>query len=872
MDANGLRFFLLANAGHWRSHDHTRYDSGCRALRLASEREVVSPIDAAAEAVALAALDVVPRAVDSFGSVARWDGEAMAVVVHTGHLPGDAITLPLDVAPTDICVGTDGVLYAALPDAVLMHDLRGRFATTRVPTEGFVPWRLAAHADGGVLLMERTSGRLARLEGRPLSLQTPARDEYAPQVFRPELENCFPPTLRRLTQISWPADEQPIALAAYPGPALRLLSWGPDGAARLRSIDATSGTLTPAVPLAGGRYAYSLAWLANGAIAVRLPGRTDALSFDDGGIVLGEVFPLATGAVEASFAHTLEMPPRYPLNDDEAEPLLPLSLVNTARQGEATNWADTADGLAAQWLDSGQPDTVWHRLMAEASIPAGTGFIVWLAATADPAPPPLDDAGAWQPHGFGRDIAALAPDTMAGPVPRAAWDRAPSELPGHPGLASWTAERDRRGLFGVLIQDATRRVRRLVGRYLWVRCTLLGDGRATPEILALRAWAGRFDYVDHYLPRFLRETQFGADAQAAGERLATLPASAIASLDAGGAAAAAVVQALQQQLPDISGALAATPIEPQQRWRLFDSSRQATWHLVRDPLGARDIGVYRPKATPSDFLSRMVANYEGVLTTLEDRVASAHVLTHPATVPEPQLDWLGAWVGVAFDAALPANRRRAWLREAPRLARWHGTRRGLSFALDVASGGGVSGGEIVVIEDFRLRRLLATLLGVDLVDEDDPLLPGLGHSGNSIVGDTLFLADQQQAELMALFRDDQATDAENDAVRAFYGRLAHRATVFVHQEVEPQDLGLIRRIVELEAPAHVDVRVVTASKPLLVGVSSLVAVDTYLAPPAAPQPVRVQRSVLGMGDLVRQSPALDPRVGGSTAPILNQEP
>jgi phage tail-like protein len=346
----------------------------------------------------------------------------------------------------------------------------------------------------------------------------------------------------------------------------------------------------------------------------------------------------------------------------------------------------------------------------------------------------------------------------------------------------------------------------------------------------------------------------------------------MASLDAGGAAEAAVVQTLQQQLPDISGALAATPIEPKQRWRLFDSSRQATWHLVRDPLGARDIGVYRPKATPSDFLSRMVANFEGVLTTLEDRVASAHVLTHPTTVSEPQLDWLATWVGVTFDAALPADRRRAWLREAPRLARWHGTRRGLSFALDVASGGGVSGGEIVVIEDFRLRRLLATLLGVDLVDEDDPLLPGLGRSGNSIVGDTLFLADQQQAELMALFRDDQAADAENDAVLAFYGRLAHRATVFVHQEVEPQDLALIRRIAELEAPAHVDVRVVTATKPLLVGVASLVAVDTYLAPPARPQPVRVQSSVLGMGDLVRQSPALDLRVGGSTAPILNQEP
>jgi len=90
--------------------------------------------------------------------------------------------------------------------------------------------------------------------------------------------------------------------------------------------------------------------------------------------------------------------------------------------------------------------------------------------------------------------------------------------------------------------------------------------------------------------------------------------------------------------------------------------------------------------------SRMLANFEGVMTTLEDRVAAAHVFTDPATVPEPHLDWLGGWIGVAFDPVLPAARRRDWLADAPRLARWHGTRRGLALALDVATGGGVRGG------------------------------------------------------------------------------------------------------------------------------------------------------------------------------------
>jgi phage tail-like protein len=299
-------------------------------------------------------------------------------------------------------------------------------------------------------------------------------------------------------------------------------------------------------------------------------------------------------------------------------------------------------------------------------------------------------------------------------------------------------------------------------------------------------------------------------------------------------------------------------------------SGRRTWRLTRDDKG--NIGIFVPQASRADFLGRMLANFEGMLTQLEDRIATAHLFSDPDATPEPQLDWLASWVGVAFDAALPAAYRREWLNNAEALARWHGTRRGLLLALNIATGHGVQGGKIIVIEDFRLRRILATLLGVDLGGELDPLLPGLVQSANSIVGDTLVLGDQEQVELLALFREEVATVAENDEVLGFLGQLAHRATVLVYQDVAPQDLGLIRRIVELESPAHVDARVVTVSWPLMVGLYSLVGVDTFLGPPRHSLQVQLDRSGLGRGDYLSGPAALDPRMRGAATPPLAPRP
>lgn len=867
MDANGQRFWLLADDAHFPLRDRTHWDTDCRRLRLASERRLTPALPPAeAFAAALEALERVPRAVDALECVARWDPATNAVRVRSA-LPDDALLLTPDATPSDLSSGADGVLYLLLAGEVQLHDLRGRWSDVRVALPGFSPWRAAPAEDGGAWLLERTTGRLARLTGRPRRTETPQPDDYDPRVFRPCPENACAPQVRLAAEPPWTVPETPVALASGPDGALALLSWASgDGLPRVRRWQPDLERWAAPLELQGATYAYALAWLAPDRIALRVPGRTDAPAYAwDAPQPLGEVYPLAPDAVEAPFCNGAVQPPCYPAGPDAAEPLHPLSLRQMARRGEARNHADGPDGLVAHLLDSGDTTTVWHRLFAEAVLPPRCGFVAWLAATNEPVPPAAADLPAWHAHGFGPDIATLDAAMAAPQLPRAAWEPVASELPHHGGLLGGGIERDRRGLFSVLVQNSRQRVRALTGRYLWLRLVLHGDGRATPEIAALRAWGSRFSYVDRYLPRLYRESVFGPPAMQPGERLAQIDPEFAAGLDAGGAPDELLRARLRlaQVLP---GAAARIEVERAgQQWLLLDGA--GGWRLRRED---GFIAVYRPRATPADFNARLLASFEGVLTRLEDQVASAHLLSDPAVAAEPQLDWLASWIGVAFDPVLPATRRRDWLAGAPQLARWHGTRRGLQLALDIASGGGVRGGEIVVLEDFRLRRILATLLGVDLSDEHDPLLPGLQASGNSVVGDTLFVGDGERAELAALFNAGQLGAAGEAAALDFDGLLAHRATVLVHQAVEPQDLALLRRIAQLESPAHVEVRVAQASWPLLVGIASLVGVDTYLGPPRQPRPVQVERSGLGLGDYLIGAAALDPRLAG--APVLAPPP
>lgn len=798
MDSNGLKFWLLADAHHWAVAGEPpalEYDDSRRALRLARQRreETISENRSVAEA----RLEFVPQTRDRMGNRAWYDAEWNRIVasgpdgtpVPVYRLVDDPST---DVTLTDIALGDDGVLYMAVDGNILMHDRRERWRDVVVTAEDFQAWRLAAIPGGGAWVLDRSNRKLARLAGYPLSDR--AYKPYAAGVIRPCRENANPPRLTVMEDVVWPLEEQLVGLACSLQGELALLSWLATGDCQLRRMN-EHYLLTEPLTLLGSETPYSIAWVSNELLAVLLTGTDigEAAELRNEARVyrvarakgrqwpLGDLYPLKRDYSFGPFIHGSDYPPHYPAFST-SHALHKISFPFFTRLGEAANSIP-----AVSFMDSGEVDTVWHRLYLEAVIPRGCGVRFWLAASNERLTHSEIESRDWFEHRFGERYQQGGRSEL----PVGAWESQASELPHHPGLLPCEREPGHKGLFSVLIQRAGRKVRSLSGRYLHVKLELTGPGNATPELYAVRAYNSRFSYVEHYLPKLYWETTFKPEA---------------------------------------------------------------------DEEGA---------ATQADFLERFIGNLEGVMTSLEDRIAYSDLVTRPETVPTEALDWLAEWVGFQFEAGWSESQRRIFLSRALELYQWHGTVRGLSLALDIATNGGVSGGEIVVLEDYRLRRTFATILGANLDDDEDPLTLGGIETGNSFVGDTLFIGDKDQEdkalqrEFLALFSADLPVNpAEQAAIDAFFERLAYRVTILVHQGIEPQDLGMIERIAEREVPAHVLWRVLPTTAPLLVGISSLIGVDTYLTRKPPPRPARVNRSYVGRGDYVMGPAVLDRRLDG----------
>jgi phage tail-like protein len=121
-------------------------------------------------------------------------------------------------------------------------------------------------------------------------------------------------------------------------------------------------------------------------------------------------------------------------------------------------------------FDGQEPGCVWHRLLMDGTIPAGTQVQIQSRAADTKAALNAID---WNPE----------------PQPYLRFTG--SELPYYrPALGCCS---NKTGTWELLFQAA-------VGRYLQIQLTLIGNGRSTPRLQAVRAYYPRFSYLTKYLP------------------------------------------------------------------------------------------------------------------------------------------------------------------------------------------------------------------------------------------------------------------------------------------------------------------------------------------------------------------------------------
>ena len=263
-------------------------------------------------------------------------------------------------------------------------------------------------------------------------------------------------------------------------------------------------------------------------------------------------------------------------------------------------------------------------------------------------------------------------------------------------------------------------------------------------------------------------------------------------------------------------------------------------------------------ANGADVRERLLANFESILTPLESRIAAAEYLMNPETAPAANLNWLSESLGQPLPAHWPEHRQRRWLRNVTLIQQRKGTLPALNLALDIVTDGGVQRGSVVVIENFRLRRTMATILGVSMDDEGHPLTLGTGISGNSIIGDSLILSEMNSREFLALFAPEITTDNEREAVAAFFDKYAHRLSILLHGNARSQRRE-VEEMLKQQLPAHLQWRIIETEHPFILGTSPLLSVDTWVEERPANERVTINKTKIGRTDLLVNPLAFSPR-------------
>lgn len=866
MDANGLRSFGLSygrGLNGWRVIDSTGVPrvavehSSCHlidAVRLANRAALEPFTETATDAGDVVLQPAIAR--DRFGNYVVWHAGrktlySVSATAIENRLEPVAVPLPEGAAPVrDLAMGADDVLYVAGANGVWLIDMRARFEPFQLAAAGFEAHKLTADAQQGVWALDVTNGRVSRVTGLPQFTTGVDLLRERNQRFEAAESAAQPPALRVMTA-TLDTSERAVALASHKDTVAVLVVGGER--ASLRVLTDEQRWSAP-IRFDGPRFPHSFGFLSDEQFAVLAdvtalaPDGTPQSQRDLGAFIY---------RLDAS---VLRQACQYPKTT--LDPLAPLGDYYPLTGRTSGPLANAAPGSTPRLYFPRQRQ--WMMSGVELNLP-------------EPAPLSRLSLAARATYGvvanFAQNDAGKAIRSAVGVIDTrdatTAWHRLYIEatVPRGAAMIVWLAAND--GAPPHFELDANERD--ATHEATWFP-HLVGDAAALPSSMRLAPATPRATWLQEPsevpLGRSLLEGErqpnvsglFSVLVQRAGLTVRTLRGQRLwAVIELFGDSRATVELVALRAYAS--------------RFSYRDKYLPALYH--EQLYGAE---ADRPgPATPADFLERFIDLFEGVLTSMEDRIANAHLFTDVAACPADTLPWLGTWIGFALEdlrGLASTHRARNMLLNAPLLARRHGTLDGLRWMLDIATDGAVTRGRIVVIENFRLRRTLATILGADLAEENDPLTLGITQTGNSFVGDSLFLGDESVKTFLALFRSltpdagaesyeaQRQRDEREAALHALYDGLAHRVTVLVHEATDADELRRVRKLAAESAPAHVAVNVVAAKYPFIAAVASLVGADTYLRAAEQPGAVRVGASQLGYVDTLQGLGVLDACLGG----------
>jgi phage tail-like protein len=457
-------------------------------------------------------------ACDRYGNI-YWIGESAAeiriVPVATGRAvhfwsPGDGLRCESDLRYGEFHPATEAPPWPRLklagltitddhylvvgviePSGFLVFDLHGGGPPQQIPwptraREPFVPFDLSPRHGGGVWALSR--GRQPRYWAldrhfAPDALDQPLDtiDAGKPDDFQPV--DQLP--LRRTAPSLFPAGVRLdatdlVAIEALPDGSVLVLDRLAGGGARLLRDGIAGKFSAPEVLQPFAVDAYDLVFIPTDASAAEIKGQLFVASMEGNQASVFDLDATKDGALTLTL--TTEYYPmrlfggKGLISDgssalyDFADGWVPLAMQRRPRYTASAT-------LQTPVFDGREPGCVWHRLMIDGCVPPDTSLHL-RSRTAD-------------------DESTLA---------MTRWQREPDPYLRHDGSEFPLSRQPRAELDGtweLLFQRAQ-------GRYLQLELTLSGNGRSTPRVRALRAYYPRFSYLHKYLPAVYRDDDVSA--------------------------------------------------------------------------------------------------------------------------------------------------------------------------------------------------------------------------------------------------------------------------------------------------------------------------------------------------------------------------